>query len=371
MRRMYLSMLALLLFVGLAPIGQVAAQSDARCFTETGQCISGSIRTYWERNGGLAVFGYPTTPLQTETIEGQWTGPTQWFQRDRLEDHSNEGLGVLAGRLGAQYLELAGRPWQMGNAGGSPPTGCRSFPETGYTLCGTFRAYWERNGGLERFGYPITAATTEVIEGRSYTVQYLERRRMELHPENAGTPYEVLLGLLGNEVSSQLQAAQNCAVPVTWNIAGDYKQFGGAGTLGCSLPGEDYNWVQGAAAHFERGQMYWVNLRGGRSVIYVILYGPNNTLSARLFQDTYREGDPYNTGLTPPPGLYEPSGGFGKVWRENQDIRDAIGWAREPEHGVNMNYQVFERGAILQPTDEQVSWYFGNNGAVRSANRQY
>ena len=49
------------------------------------------------------------------------------------------------------------------------------------------------------------------------------------------------------------------------------------------------------------------------SVIYVILYGANNSLSFRLFQDTYREGDPYNTGLTPPPGLYEPSGGFGKV----------------------------------------------------------
>jgi hypothetical protein len=30
-------------------------------------------------------------------------------------------------------------------------------------------------------------------------VQYFERNRFEYHPENAGTPFEVLLGLLGNQ----------------------------------------------------------------------------------------------------------------------------------------------------------------------------
>jgi len=38
------------------------------------------------------------------------------------------------------------------------------------------------------------------LEGREYTVQYFERRRMELHPERAGTPYEVQLGLLGRDI---------------------------------------------------------------------------------------------------------------------------------------------------------------------------
>jgi len=30
-------------------------------------------------------------------------------------------------------------------------------------------------------------------------VQYFERARFEYHPENAGTPYVVLLGLLGTD----------------------------------------------------------------------------------------------------------------------------------------------------------------------------
>jgi hypothetical protein len=31
-------------------------------------------------------------------------------------------------------------------------------------------------------------------------VQYFERGRLEYHPENAGSPYEVLLGQLGTEM---------------------------------------------------------------------------------------------------------------------------------------------------------------------------
>jgi hypothetical protein len=177
-----------------------AAQSSQRCFPETGYCISGSIRAYWERNGGLAVFGYPISTQHTEVVEGDWSGPVQWFERDRLEDHSNARQGVLAGRLGARYLEFQGRPWIQG-LGIPPNPACRSFnQETGYAVCGTFRSYWERNGGLARFGYPITDPIQETVEGREYTVQYFERRRMELHPENLGTPYEVLLGLLGRDV---------------------------------------------------------------------------------------------------------------------------------------------------------------------------
>jgi hypothetical protein len=190
----------LILATVLTATPPAAAQRDERCFPETGFCIAGPIRDYWERNGGLPVFGYPIAEQRTETIEGSWAGPAQWFERDRLEDHANEGLGVLAGRLGARALELDGRPWRPG---GETPGPCRFFPETGYAICTlAFQTYWEQNGGLERFGYPITPAFQETIEGRTYTVQYFERRRMELHPEHAGTPYEVQLGLLGRTVDA-------------------------------------------------------------------------------------------------------------------------------------------------------------------------
>ena len=53
---------------------------------------------------------------------------------------------------------------------------------------------------MERFGYPISAVFQEEIDGHTSTVQYFERRRMEYHPEHAGTPSEVRLGLLGRDL---------------------------------------------------------------------------------------------------------------------------------------------------------------------------
>jgi hypothetical protein len=75
------------------------------------------------------------------------------------------------------------------------------FPETGHTLAGGFRAFWERSGGLPVFGFALTEEFIERPAGGSqgFTVQYFERQRYELHPENSGTPYEVLLGRLGAE----------------------------------------------------------------------------------------------------------------------------------------------------------------------------
>ncbi len=74
------------------------------------------------------------------------------------------------------------------------------FAETGFCLRGRFLDYWQAHGGLARNGYPLTAERRESLEdGREYTVQYLERVRLELHPENA-PPYDVLLGQFGRRV---------------------------------------------------------------------------------------------------------------------------------------------------------------------------
>ena len=70
------------------------------------------------------------------------------------------------------------------------------YPETGHYLSFTFRDFWEGNGELPVFGYPLT----EEYEERGFTSQFTERQRFEWHPENTGTPYEVLLGRLGDEL---------------------------------------------------------------------------------------------------------------------------------------------------------------------------
>jgi hypothetical protein len=76
------------------------------------------------------------------------------------------------------------------------------YSQTGHTLGGVFKTYWEQHGGLAQFGYPITEEYPEVslTDGKTYITQYFERARFENHPENKGTQYEVLQGLLGREM---------------------------------------------------------------------------------------------------------------------------------------------------------------------------
>lgn len=67
-----------------------------------------------------------------------------------------------------------------------------TFPETGHSLSGDFLNYWNEQGSLPVFGFPIASAQQD----NGQISQWLERARFELHPENAA-PYNVLLGRLG------------------------------------------------------------------------------------------------------------------------------------------------------------------------------
>jgi hypothetical protein len=60
------------------------------------------------------------------------------------------------------------------------------FNVPGITNCiqGRFLEYWQQNGGLPVFGYPITAATNEQTAEGTFQTQYFERNRFEWHPEN-------------------------------------------------------------------------------------------------------------------------------------------------------------------------------------------
>ncbi|NJK80414.1 MAG: hypothetical protein HC914_11090 [Chloroflexaceae bacterium] len=183
----------------------------ARCFDETGFCIDGRIRDYWEQNGGLPVFGFPISAQRTFTIEGQPI-EAQWFERNRLELHPENAppYDVLLGRLGVDVLEQQGRAWQTFPRDEAAQPGCRYFAETQQNVCGDILTAWSANGlelgdpgisereSLALFGLPISPLQEEDIEGQTYQVQWFERARFELHPENA-LPFNVLLGLLGRE----------------------------------------------------------------------------------------------------------------------------------------------------------------------------
>jgi hypothetical protein len=342
MKRLLTTLLALFGLFAVSTVLPAASAPRTRCFSETGLCVSGSILTYWERNGGLPVFGYPISEVSPWGDDFS----AQWFERDRLEDHGR--LGVLAGRLGAEFLELQGRPWETLSRVDSAAPGCRFFPITGHSLCGEFLRYWEAKGGMVRFGYPISEPMDEIIGSWRGTTQYFERRRMELHPDLAGTPYAIQLGLLGRRTFPVgLDYCFEAGPPLQATAAAF------SASLGCPN-GAYLMWKLPIATQtFERGTMIWVDNIGPRfgPVIYVIFFDTTrNSLVAQYYRDTWFEGQPNSGGETPPAGLYEPIRGFGKVWRENAAVRNTLGWASAPEQADTGIVQTFVKGMMIYRT---------------------
>ena len=362
--------LIVLLMLGAAFVTPAHAAQRSRCFAETGFCVSGAILDYWERNGGLPVFGYPIGEARVETVEGTWTGTVQWFERDRLEDHG--AVGVLAGRLGARFLELTNRPWEYFTTVDSPssPSQCQFFAVTGHSLCEPYLSYWRRQGGLERFGYPITQPIYETVEQRKLAVQYFERRRMEIHPELPGSP--ILLGLLGREVlalPTPLVRYPDCLSQALPSL----RDVNIGKPLGCPLLSPLPN-VPAATQQLERGVMIWTDARnmpgrfkpGVPDIFALITPGPE----LQTYEDTWTAGtDPDTPPVTPPSSdRYAPWRGFGKVWLANPELRDAIGWATEPKaQAGTADIQLFETGLLVRIQETGVVYAFGNTNTPTAA----
>jgi hypothetical protein len=140
-------------------------------------------------------------PITEALVEDGLT--VQYLERARLEWHpeipADSVQQVLLTRLGAIMTSSAGLTFDRLSVGGNTPNSF-FFPETGHNLGNAFLAYWQKNGGLAVFGYPISEefAETNPTNGLQYTVQYFERNRFEWHPEQ-GPASNVLLGLLGVE----------------------------------------------------------------------------------------------------------------------------------------------------------------------------
>ena len=216
-RRLSTLLLVVLGALTLAPAAH--AQSGDRCFApQVDYCISGRFRQYWEQNGGLAVFGYPTSraEMQRNPDTGQ-SYLTQWFERNRFELHPENAApyDVLLGRLGAQWFDQHGLRWQELPRDSGPEAGCLWFPQTQRNVCdqqgGGFKTYWQTHGlndsklsaygrSLALFGLPLTSARAETnTSGEQVITQWFERARFEWHPDKP-REFKVLLGLVGNEV---------------------------------------------------------------------------------------------------------------------------------------------------------------------------
>jgi hypothetical protein len=177
-----------------------------RCFAETGQCVEGHFLRYWEANGGLARNGFPLTGLRYDQLEDGRYYQVQYFERVRMEYHpeNQPPHDVLLGQFGRRIHGGADPP--LPPPSGPIPADRVYIAETGHFIVGQFFNYWYVNGGVTQFGYPITEQFEEALEdGRVYRVQYFERARFELHPENQ-PPYDILLGQFGRRILAEVGA---------------------------------------------------------------------------------------------------------------------------------------------------------------------
>jgi len=216
--------LAMMLLI--LPLARIKAANNELCFPETGKCISGEIRSFWERNGGLAVFGFPTSKQRVMQIEGK-SVEGQHFERNRIELHPENmpPYNVLIGRVGALNMQqifgaesantVTSQNYEtITNSRGAllkNDKQCKWFAITRQFVCNDFLRYWTTHGiqldtksaineaeSLALFGLPLSNQFTYKLNGKDIAIQIFERARFEYHPENK-QPYVVLLGLLGNE----------------------------------------------------------------------------------------------------------------------------------------------------------------------------
>jgi N-acetylneuraminic acid mutarotase len=146
----------------------------------------------------------------------------QYFERAVFEMHpaNQRPYDVLLTLLGVyEYSRRYGRSIVAGQRAST--INPLRFAETGKTIGGAFREYWERNGGLAQQGFPITDEFQERSEtdGKTYTVQYFERAVFELHTENQ-PPFNVLLSLLGKFRYDQKYNAQGTPRPAVTPTTG-------------------------------------------------------------------------------------------------------------------------------------------------------
>jgi hypothetical protein len=162
-----------------------------------------AFSAFYQQRGGVNVLGLPVSAPRE--VNGRLV---QWFERARLEqwpEFAGTPYEVQLGRLGVEFTQA--REFPKPAFFPSRPD-LRFFPETGHAVAEPFLSYWNQNGGLDVFGYPISEALPENLsDGQVHTVQYFERARFELHGN------QVQLGLLGRALYARDRDPAAVATP--------------------------------------------------------------------------------------------------------------------------------------------------------------
>src|SRR5919201_870680 len=222
--------------VSIVPAGARQVSPPGTSRTINGHVVQGRFLEGWGSQGSeqnnVYVNGLPITDRRSEiSLTDGKTYDTQWFERARYEAHpeNKAPYDVLLGLLGVTLTEGRGSidpaTKRVRNAADAAFVGIDKpsdvnnttkvwFQETRHSVSGKILEYWNKYGGLKQFGFPLSEQFQEVsaADGKTYTVQYFERNRFELHPEKQA-PYEVELGLLGVQ-QYQMTAIPGSSLPI-------------------------------------------------------------------------------------------------------------------------------------------------------------
>lgn len=110
-------------------------------------------------------------------------------------------------------------------------------------------------------------------------------------------------------------------------------------------PTSTVNQVIVAEQRFQNGRMFYVQPIDEIWVLFNDGDGISGTWLAQtdLWEEGMAEFDP---SIQPPAGLYQPERGFGMLWRENEDLRNRLGFAIEPEGGHVTTYTYTYNGIV-------------------------
>lgn len=112
------------------------------------------------------------------------------------------------------------------------------------------------------------------------------------------------------------------------------------------LPTALVSQIQVAEQVFENGRMFW--LQPNRE-IWVMVNAPDATDHGEwwIYEDTFEEGQQeFDPSITPPAERVQPERGFGKLWREHEEVREAVGWGVTPEYGFITTYEYHPGGYL-------------------------
>ncbi|HLY25855.1 MAG TPA: hypothetical protein VKQ72_05915, partial [Aggregatilineales bacterium] len=114
---------------------------------------------------------------------------------------------------------------------------------------------------------------------------------------------------------------------------------------------------------FQNGFMFWRDTKDIFILATSAFRGGGTSDTFWRVTDSWNSSLPASDpSLVPPGGLQQPVRGFGYVWRNNANFRNALGWALGSEQSYQATWQDFDRGWMMSANNGSVFALSPNDG---------